>query len=144
MPTLASSAMSAVPPQRGGMAAGSLTTGRQLGFAIGIAVLGTTFASRGAHYLSAHGAPAPEQTAHGLAAGQAGRILAAAPAPVRGTVATALHGAAAAGLDVGFAVAGGVGLLGALAVFLMVRATPRADHASEQGRQPAAQPAAAA
>jgi EmrB/QacA subfamily drug resistance transporter len=145
MPTLASSAMSAVPPQRGGMAAGSLTTARQLGFAIGIAVLGTVFASRASHYLGSHGAPSPDATAHALAAGQAGRILASVPAASRATVSAAFHGAAAAGLDVGFAVAGGVGLLGALAVFLLVRpVAAAAKPAMEEGREQAPEPTAVA
>jgi len=121
MPTLASSAMGAVEPRRSGMAAGSLTTARQLGFAIGIAVLGTAFATRASHYLAGHDAPDPDRTAHALAAGQAGRILGTVPADVRGAVSTAFHGAFAAGLDVAFIVAGGAGLLGALAVFLLVR-----------------------
>jgi EmrB/QacA subfamily drug resistance transporter len=124
MPTLASSAMGTVAPQRGGMAAGSLTTARQLGYAIGVAVLGTVFASRATAYLSAHGAPDPSGTAHGLAGGQAGRILAAVPDALRPTVSTAVHAASAAGIDAGFYVAGGVGLLGALAVLLLVRPTP--------------------
>jgi MFS family permease len=46
MPVLASSGMAAVPAQRGGMAAGALNTARQLGFAIGVAVLGAVFAGR--------------------------------------------------------------------------------------------------
>jgi EmrB/QacA subfamily drug resistance transporter len=145
MPTLASSAMSAVPARRGGMAAGSLTTARQLGYAIGIAVLGTTFATRASHYLGSHGAPSPDATAHALAAGQAGRVLAAVPSATRATVSEAFHGAAAAGLDVGFAVAGGVGLLGALAVFLLVRpATAHLQSAPAADREPTAEPTAVA
>ena len=145
MPTLASSAMSAVPARRGGMAAGSLTTARQLGYAIGIAVLGTAFAGRASSYLGAHGAPSPDATAHGLAAGQAGRILQSVPASSRATVSEAFHGAAAAGLDVGFAVAGGVGLLGALAVFLLVRpAAARPQHGPEQSREQTPTPSAVA
>jgi len=140
MPTLASSAMGAVEPRRSGMAAGSLTTARQLGFAIGIAVLGTAFATRASHYLAGHGAANPDQTAHALAAGQAGRILSTVPADVRGAVSTAFHGAFASGLDVAFLVAGGAGLLGALAVFLLVRPAagpPHAAPAAEQAADPA-------
>ncbi len=43
-PVLTSAAMSAVPHQRAGMAGGALNTFRQLGYALGIAVLGTVFA----------------------------------------------------------------------------------------------------
>jgi hypothetical protein len=122
MPTLASSGMAAVAAHRGGMAAGALNTARQLGFAIGVAVLGALFAARATDRLSAAGGAG---TAHGLAAGQAGRILAATPEPARPALSALLHDAAAAGLDLGFLVAGGVGLLGALAVFLLVRPAPK-------------------
>lgn len=137
MPTLASSAMSAVPPARGGMAAGAMTTARQLGFAIGIAVLGTVFASRARDYLGDHGAPDPAGTAHGLAAGQAGRIVAAVPAGVRESVSAGLHGASAAGLDTGFLVAAGVGLIGGLAVLILVRPADRKPAGTEVSETPA-------
>jgi EmrB/QacA subfamily drug resistance transporter len=110
MPTLASSAMGAVPAQRGGMAAGSLTTARQLGYAIGVAVLGTVFASRAADHL---GSP---EAAHAVAGGQASRLAGSVPA-------TVIHAAAAAGLDAGFLISGAVGLLCALAVLVLVRPT---------------------
>ena len=42
-PTLASAAMAAVPPRNMGMAAGAVNTARQLGLALGIAVLGTIY-----------------------------------------------------------------------------------------------------
>ncbi len=118
MPSLASSAMGSVPARRGGMAAGAITTARQLGFAIGVAVLGTVFADRASGHLSRTGG---DGAARALAAGQAGRILAATPAPLRPAVDAALHGAAAAGLDAGFLVAAAVGLVGGVAVFALVR-----------------------
>jgi hypothetical protein len=37
--------MSAVPPRSGGMAAGAVSTARQLGYAFGIAVLGSVFSA---------------------------------------------------------------------------------------------------
>ncbi|UQU67173.1 MFS transporter [Couchioplanes caeruleus] len=124
MPALAQSAAAAVPRERAGMAAGAVTTARQLGFAIGIAVLGTVFASRAESHLSDQGVPDPAAAAHGLAAGQAGRILAAVPGAARSAVDTALHGAAAAGLDAGYLVAAAVGLAGGVAVLALVRDTP--------------------
>ncbi|MDO8188900.1 MFS transporter [Conexibacter sp. JD483] len=45
-PTLASAALAAVAPERSGMAAGALNTARQLGLALGIAVLGNVYSSR--------------------------------------------------------------------------------------------------
>jgi EmrB/QacA subfamily drug resistance transporter len=140
MPTLASSAMGSVAPQRGGMAAGAITTARQLGFAIGIAVLGTVFASRAESYLAGHGAPDPDATAHGLAAGQAGRILSAVPSGLRSSVDQALHGASAAGLDTGFFVSAAAGLAGAIAVVLLVRPAGRAPAAEREQPTPASAP----
>jgi hypothetical protein len=126
MPTLASSGMAAVPAHRGGMAAGALNTARQLGFAIGVAVLGTLFAARATDRLDTTGSFGDAAgTAHGLAAGQAGRIIEAVPDPGRQPVISALHDAAAGGLDAGFLVAAGVGLVGALAVAVLVRPAPR-------------------
>ncbi|WP_067572121.1 MFS transporter [Nocardia acidivorans] len=42
-PALVSTAMAAVPPHQGGTAAGAVNTARQLGLALGVAVLGTVF-----------------------------------------------------------------------------------------------------
>ncbi|MEW1658364.1 MFS transporter [Streptomyces sp. NPDC093707] len=53
MPVLVSAALGAAPPQRAGMASGAVNTFRQLGFAFGIAVLGTVFGTA----LSDAGAP---------------------------------------------------------------------------------------
>ncbi|HEY3866829.1 MAG TPA: MFS transporter [Actinocrinis sp.] len=124
MPILSSTAMSSVPPKRGGMAAGAVTTARQLGFAIGIAVLGTLFSARAQTYLTAHGAPDPANAARGLAGGQADRIIASVPSDLRETVSRALHGAAASGLDAGFLVAAAVGLVAGVAVLVLVRQAP--------------------
>ncbi|UKY51522.1 MFS transporter [Streptomyces inhibens] len=43
MPVLVSAALGAAPPQRAGMASGAVNTFRQLGYALGITVLGTVF-----------------------------------------------------------------------------------------------------
>lgn len=45
MPSLNAAAMASVPGERAGMVAGALNTARQLGLALGIAALGTAFAS---------------------------------------------------------------------------------------------------
>ncbi|WP_433365681.1 MFS transporter [Actinoplanes sp. CA-142083] len=119
MPSLASSAMAAVPHQRGGMAAGALSTARQLGFAIGIAVLGTLFASRAADHLGS------TEAAHAVAAGQAGRLAGAIPE-------SAIRAASAAGLDAGFLISGAVGLLCAAAVFLLVRPAQTPEPATRE------------
>nr|WP_234341273.1 MFS transporter [Streptomyces sp. NRRL S-1813] len=53
MPVLVSAALGAAPPERAGMASGAVNTFRQLGYALGIAVLGTVFAT------ALHGAARP-------------------------------------------------------------------------------------
>lgn len=49
VPPLASATMSAVPHERAGMAGGALNTARQLGLALGVAVLGAVFTARAPH-----------------------------------------------------------------------------------------------
>lgn len=119
-PTLSSSAMSAVPVQRGGMAAGTVNTVRQLGFAVGIAILGTMFASRAQSVISAAGTPHASSVAHGLAGGQAQALLAGAGAN-RNSLDLTLRAATASGLDLAYLVAGIVGIVGGLLVLLLVR-----------------------
>ncbi|MFC7550919.1 MFS transporter [Plantactinospora sp. GCM10030261] len=46
LPNLSAAAMAAAPVERSGMAAAALNTARQLGFALGVAALGTVFAHR--------------------------------------------------------------------------------------------------
>jgi MFS family permease len=140
MPALASTAMGAVAPQRGGMAAGAITTARQLGYAIGVAVIGTVFASRARDYLDAHAVPSPGATSHALAGGQAGHILSSVPAGARSTVDTMLHGASAAGLDAGFLVAAVAGLVGGVAVLMLVR--PSRERAVAEPAVPSVVPSA--
>src|SRR6185503_5859855 len=117
-PTLNSSAMSAVPVHRGGMAAGAVTTVRQLGFAIGIALLGTLFATKASNTVSQAGEPHAAGVAHNLAGGQARQVLAQAGAH-RAGLDTTLHAAAADGLDLIFLVSGIAGIVGGLLVLLL-------------------------
>lgn len=65
-PGLAGAALAAVPPARAGMAGGAVNTFRQLGYALGVAVLGTVLASRMQDTLG----PA----AHAVAGGGAGSL----------------------------------------------------------------------
>jgi EmrB/QacA subfamily drug resistance transporter len=120
IPVLSSSAMSAVTPQRFGMAAGAVNAIRQLGYAIGVAVLGTVFAHRAA--TSLHHLAGPSALAQGLAGGQAPRLLASA-GPKRHTLDAALHLASIRGLDGTFLVAGIVGVIAGLAAFTLIRPT---------------------
>jgi EmrB/QacA subfamily drug resistance transporter len=139
IPVLTSAAMSTVTPQRFGMAAGGVNTSRQLGYAIGIAVLGTVFAKRAAHSLGGHDGAAG--LARGLAGGQSPRLLDAA-GPGRGALDTALHHAAISGIDGVFLVSGIAGVVAGVVAFILIR-SPQAPPAAPAGT-PAAAPAEAA
>ncbi|CAM5323442.1 MFS transporter OS=Streptomyces rimosus subsp. rimosus (strain ATCC / DSM 40260 / JCM 4667 /NRRL 2234) OX=1265868 GN=SRIM_021665 PE=4 SV=1 [Streptomyces rimosus subsp. rimosus] len=56
MPVLVSAALGTAPPQRAGMVSGAVNTFRQLGFALGIAILGTVF-TQGMQSAGAHAGP---------------------------------------------------------------------------------------
>jgi EmrB/QacA subfamily drug resistance transporter len=122
-PTLGSAAMGAVTPQRGGMAAGAVNTARQLGFAFGIAALGSVFAARGQSALSSHGVDNAAQVARSIAGGQASALLRQVPAAGRASLDDAFHAAAVSGVQATFAVAGVVGVVGGLLVLALVRPT---------------------
>ena len=118
-PTLVSSAMSAVPPGRGGMAAGAVSTVRQLGYAFGIAVLGSVFSARMTHVLAVRGG-APSVAA-AIAGGQAQAVLAHTPAGRRGALHELVQMASASGLNAVFLVAGLLGAAGGLAAVALIR-----------------------
>jgi EmrB/QacA subfamily drug resistance transporter len=120
-PTLGSAAMGAVPRQRGGMAAGAVNTTRQLGFAFGIAALGSVFAARGQSELTAHGVASSGRVAKSLAGGQAPALLHRAPVAARASLDGALHAASVAGVQAAFLVAGLIGILGGVLVLVLVR-----------------------
>jgi EmrB/QacA subfamily drug resistance transporter len=137
-PTLGSAAMGSVPMQRGGMAAGAVNTARQLGFAFGIAALGSVFATRAQSVLADRHVPHPAAIAQALAGGQAKGLLHAVPGPARGALDSALHAAAVNGVQWSFLVSGLVGVVGGLAVLALVRP------AKSQPAAPAPEVAAAA
>ncbi len=120
-PTLSSAAMGAVPVKRGGMASGMVNTMRQLGFAIGIAVLGSLFASRAAATFQAAGIPASGEMSHALAGGQAARIVAEAGPGQLAAATQLVHRASIAGLHGAFWAAGIIGLLAGVAVLILIR-----------------------
>jgi EmrB/QacA subfamily drug resistance transporter len=120
-PTLSSSAMASVTPQRGGMAAGAVNTARQLGFALGIAILGSIFTARVAHALASKHIPGANGLASAIAGGQSHKVIAAAPSGSRTALVATIHQAFAAGLDTAFFVAGAAGLLAGVLVLVLVR-----------------------
>jgi EmrB/QacA subfamily drug resistance transporter len=121
MPVLASTALGAVPPQRAGMAGGALNTFRQLGLALGIAVLGTLFSGR---IRDALGGP----VAGALTSGRAAAVIAGTPASRRPAVEHAIRAAFASGLDRIYLIAGIAGIAAGLVVLGFVRPDkPTAD-----------------
>ncbi|MDQ2836477.1 MAG: MFS transporter [Actinomycetota bacterium] len=119
-PTMTSAVMAAVPARRGGMAAGAMNTARQLGFAFGIAVLGTILQSRVAHVLDSH-QPGSGRLAAAVSGGQTRSILHSAPAAQRGGLETAIHAAFASGLNTIFAVAGIIAVAVGLSALVLLR-----------------------
>jgi EmrB/QacA subfamily drug resistance transporter len=120
-PTLGSAAMAAVPVQRGGMAAGAVNTTRQLGFALGIAALGSVFAARATHVLDARGVPHPAGVARAVAGGQARNLLHKAPGGVRAALDHGFHAAAVDGVQWTFWVSGICGLVAGVVVLALMR-----------------------
>jgi len=145
-PMLGSSTMASVPRERAGMAAGAVNMMRQLGYAFGVALLGTVFAARAAAAIAGRGVGHSAQLARALAGGQAQQVLHAsgrasggaggAGGGRSGGLGPVLHAASVAGLQGALLVAGLAGLAVGLAVFALVR-----RHRPEQA-QPSA-PAAA-
>jgi EmrB/QacA subfamily drug resistance transporter len=120
-PMLGSVAMSLVPPHRAGMAAGAVNTTRQLGFAFGIAALGSVFVARADHDLTGRGLATHSQVAHAVAGGQTPAVLAATPAPARHALDAAAHAASVVGVQATFAVSGAVGILAVLLTVILMR-----------------------
>ena len=120
-PMLGPTALATVPPQRAGMAAGAVNTVRQLGYAFGIALLGTLFASRAASSLSGQGIARSASVAHALAGGQAKFLLGSAPASARSGLDHALHVASVSGMQSTFVVAAIAALVAAALALLLIR-----------------------
>jgi EmrB/QacA subfamily drug resistance transporter len=89
---LASTAVGVVPVERSGMASGINSTLRQVGVATGIAALGSIFSTRVADGVADGLAGTPvadrsDQISSAITGGQVDQAIAAAPGPVRGTIA---------------------------------------------------------
>ncbi|WP_325548790.1 MFS transporter [Flexivirga sp.] len=124
-PTLSSTAMSVVPLERGGMAAGAVNTARQLGFALGIAALGTLFAARIQSSLTAHSFPRASDASNEIAGGQAHAVLAQAPIDARATTEHLIHLTSVDGLQLTALVAGVLGVVGGLVAGALIRPAAR-------------------
>jgi EmrB/QacA subfamily drug resistance transporter len=141
-PSLASTAIGVVPPQRSGMASGINNTFRQVGIATGIAVLGAIFESELTTQLGPKlsGTPAAghaAQISHAVAAGAAQQIVHSVPVGQRHAAALAIHGAFVDSMHSILLVASIVAFAGAILGLLLVRG-------SDFVRYGAPEPAAAA
>ncbi|MFC6705507.1 MFS transporter [Flexivirga alba] len=124
-PTLSSTAMSVVPLQRGGMAAGAVNTARQLGFALGIAALGTLFAARITSVLTAHSVPNASAASDAVAGGQSRALLAQVPASARATTEQLVHLSSVEGLRLTTLIAGLLGIVGGIVAGALIRPSRR-------------------
>lgn len=127
-PRLSSAAMSVVPAERAGMAAGANSTFGQLGNALGIAILGVLFTRQVEASLVASGAgtgiPGFASTVSG---GGAPALLAATPASNRAAVADAIKSSFSTGLDHVFVVAAVVAFAGAAAAWFIAAPAGRPE-----------------
>ncbi len=127
-PVIADVALSVVPKEQSGMAAGINDTFRQVGVAVGIAAWGAIFLSRGASEIEqlAAGTPAatgerPRQLIEAASSGNLDAAVASVPAGARGTVADAAGQGFIAGLNEIIMLGGVMSLVAAIAALWLVR-----------------------
>jgi EmrB/QacA subfamily drug resistance transporter len=127
-PVIADVALSVVPKEQSGMAAGINDTFRQVGIAVGIAAWGALFLGRGAEKVSelAAGTPAaqgdhPRQLIEAASSGNLGQALKSVPAGARETVAHATREGFLSGMNEILLLGGILSLVGAAMALLLVR-----------------------
>ena len=127
-PVIADVALSVVPKERSGMAAGINDTFRQVGVAVGVAVWGAVFLGRGADKISSltAGTPAatgghPRQLLEAASDGRLGSALSAVPHGARGLVASATREGFLSGLNSILLIGALVSLAGAALALWLVR-----------------------
>jgi EmrB/QacA subfamily drug resistance transporter len=146
-PVLVAAGLAAAPRERAGMASGAVNTFRQLGFALGIAVLGTLFTNRLVSGFANRAGLGDGHRAAALAGGGETRALvSAAPPASRDLVGRLVHVAYAGALDRIYLVSGVAAIAGGLLVLTLVRPASPAAPASESvpvpaSAEPARQPA---
>jgi EmrB/QacA subfamily drug resistance transporter len=143
-PVIADVAVSVVPREQSGMAAGINDTFRQVGVAVGIAIWGAVFVGRGADRV-AELAPAADgdrsrELVEAASSGTLDHALAAAPAGARPQIAEAAREGFLAGLNDVLMLGGFVSLAGAVLALWLVR---ERDIEREPESAPALEPAAA-
>jgi EmrB/QacA subfamily drug resistance transporter len=127
-PVVADVAVSVVPKERSGMAAGINDTFRQVGVAVGIAVWGAIFVGRGAHRVAelTAGTPTvsnghPRQLVEAASSGNLDQALQAVPPAARHTVGAAAREGFLAGLNDVLTIGAFVAFVGAVLALLLVR-----------------------
>jgi EmrB/QacA subfamily drug resistance transporter len=127
-PVIADVAVSVVPKEQSGMAAGINDTFRQVGIAVGIAAWGAIFLGRGANEVEqlTAGTPAatgerPRQLVEAVASGNLDQALTAVPPGARDQVATAANEGFLAGLNDILMLGGILSIAGALVALWLVR-----------------------
>lgn len=135
-PALADAALAAAPPERAGMAGGAMNTFRQLGYALGIAALGTVFVSNATSELELFRSPAAAASA--LSSGQSPALVAAMPAGTRAGAEAAIRSAFADGLGQVFLLSGLGALLAGVLTLALVRTGVIGRHRAPRDPQPAA------
>jgi EmrB/QacA subfamily drug resistance transporter len=127
-PVIADVAVSVVPKEASGMAAGVNDTFRQVGIAVGIAVWGAVFVGRGTERVTAltAGTPAaqavpPRQLVEAASSGSLPEVLAAAPAATRQALSDAARAGFLSGLNTVLLMGAVVSLAGAALALWLVR-----------------------
>lgn len=125
-PTLASTAVSVVPPWRGGMASGMNSTFREAGTAAGIAVAGTLLQHQ--VRVSVHNtlagsplAPLSKTAANAISTGGTPQLVHSSPGAFRPGLVSVAHMSYASGLRTIFVLAAIVALIGCIISFALVR-----------------------
>lgn len=131
-PPLSYTGTAAVPAERGGMAGGAINTARQVGFAFGIALLGSVFTAGAHRTLASRHVAAAGRVAHDVASARGADLLHATPTDARSLLANAIHDAAANGMAALLAVAGLVGIAGAVTSFVMLCERPAVEAAARR------------
>ncbi|MGH7881635.1 MAG: MFS transporter [Candidatus Dormibacteraceae bacterium] len=135
LPSLASAVMAAMPAHRAGMAGGALNTFRQLGMAVGVAVLGAVFEiALTARIRSGwHGlVGSPDATAAALAEGQGQQLFGHAVPGQYSILHQLAANACAFGLDTAMLAAGLLALLAGVVVLVFVGEPAHPTGAVEQ------------
>lgn len=142
-------ALSVVPKERSGMAAGVNDTFRQVGVAVGIAAWGALFAARGADKVASI---VPAVGSHGrelveaVSSGRLAQAVAPLPSGLHALVSSAARQGFLAGLNEILLFGGALALVGAILAVLLVREReierePLAQTRGEQGRERASRDA---